>query len=121
MFIQAYNTQLNFAYCYRVYFRWQTLRNVSCGALTQLNAAALDDLVESYGVAVLECSASDTEVLVMVSLQPQDTISASAGKLKGRVTKWLNEKLGSTEPCSLSRGYSRVLWVRADEMPTGRS
>jgi len=42
----------------------------------------------------------------MVSLQPQDTISAAAGKLKGRLTKWLNEKLASTEPLQLlSRGY----------------
>ncbi len=107
MFIQSYQAdELHFAYCYRVYFRWRTLRNVSCGPLAQLNAMVLNNLVESYGVAVLECSASDTEVVTMVSLQPQETISASAGKLKGRVTKWLNQKLGSSEPLHLlSRGY----------------
>jgi REP element-mobilizing transposase RayT len=55
---------------------------------------------------VLECTTSKSELITMVSLQPQETISACVGKLKGRVSKWLNEKLGSTEPLQLlSRGY----------------
>src|SRR5258705_13230354 len=45
-------------------------------------------------------------ILTLVSLQPQETIAACGSKLKGRVSKWLNEKVGSTQPLQLlGRGY----------------
>ena len=104
MFTQAYRPhELHFAYCYRVYFRWQTFRKLSCPPLARLTAEFLNDLVQTYGIEVLECTTSKSELITMVSLQPQETISACVGKLKGRVSKWLNEKLGSTEPLQLLR------------------
>jgi hypothetical protein len=39
MFTQAYRPhELHFAYCYRVYFRWQTFRKLSCPPLARLTA-----------------------------------------------------------------------------------
>ena len=107
MFTQAYQPhELRFAYCYRVYFRWHTLRNQPCPALAKLAAEELSNLVRTYGIEVLECAASEIEILTLVSLRPQETIASCASKLKGRVSKWLNEKLGSTQPLQLlGRGY----------------
>src|SRR5258705_2361056 len=107
MFTQAYQPhELRFAYCYRVYFRWHTLCNHSCPPLAKLTAEELSDLVRTYGIEVLECAVSDVEILTLVSLQPQETIASCASKLKGRVSKWLTEKVRSTQPLQLlGRGY----------------
>ena len=72
MFTQAYRPhELHFAYCYRVYFRWQTFRKLSCPPLARLTAELLNDLVRTYGIEVLECTTSKSELITMVSLQPQ--------------------------------------------------
>jgi hypothetical protein len=65
MFIQPYQREeLSFAWCYRVYFRFQTY------------------------------------------LKPDESVSACAGKIKGRISKWLREQLHLAEPRKLlSRGY----------------
>jgi len=45
-------------------------------------------------------------LLALVSLKPDETISACTGKLKGQVSKWLREALQLTGPAELvSNGY----------------
>jgi REP element-mobilizing transposase RayT len=98
--------ELRFAYCYRVYFRWQTYRGRPNQSLRSLTKTILDSLVQSYGIRILECSVELTDIVVLVSLKPTETISACAGKLKGRVSKWLNQQLDlSTPSLLLSRSY----------------
>ncbi len=107
MLIQTYQPhELHFAYCYRVYFRWRTFRNRLYPALGLLSSEELNELMQPYCIRVLECAASEIDVTTMVSLQPAETISACASKLKGRVSKWLGTRLRLAEPDHLlSRGY----------------
>lgn len=107
MFIQPYQPhELHFAYCYRVYFRWRTLLNRRYFHLAKLNLTLLNDLMLPYGIRVLECAADETDLITVVSLKPEETISGCASKLKGRVTKWLRGELRLAEPMHLlSRGY----------------
>jgi len=57
-------------------------------------------------VRVLQCATDSTDVLAMLSLQPSETVSAAADKVKGRVSKWLREALALQDPTNLlSKGY----------------
>lgn len=107
MFLQAYQLdELKFAWCYRVYYRWRTHRASPRPALASLDQATLDALLEPYGIHVLEVTASETDVKLLASLPPAETVAACAGKAKGRVSKWLREELQLREPQKfLSRGY----------------
>ncbi len=107
MFLQPYQPhELKFAYCYRVYFRFYTFGKGSCAPLAQLDSVTFDELTRPYSIHVLECRANATSVQTLVSLQPFETISACAGKLKGRLSKWLRQELKLTGPATLlSRGY----------------
>jgi hypothetical protein len=63
LFVQPYQLEeLRFACCFRVYYRWRTHR--------------------------VEASAGRTDVMVLASLLPTETVAAAAGKMKGRVSKW---------------------------------
>ena len=107
MLIQAYQLdELKFAWCYRVYYRWRTHRASPRPALARLDQATLDRLLQPYGIHVLEVTASETDVKVLASLLPGETVAGCAGKAKGRVSKWLREELELREPQKLlSRGY----------------
>ena len=107
MFIQPYQPhELRFAYCYRLYLRCRTYRTRPLSPLAQLDASVLDSLVCPYDIRVLECASDPTDLLVMASLKPFETISGCAGKLKGRTSNWLREALHLEEPTNLlSRGY----------------
>lgn len=107
MFIQPYQREeLSFAWCYRVYFRFQTYRKTPQPSLAELDLATLNALVEPYGLHVLEATAGPSDVLLLVSLKPDESVSACAGKIKGRISKWLREQLHLAEPRKLlSRGY----------------
>jgi len=107
MLIQPFQPhELHFAYCYRVYFRWQTAKNLPCAPLALLDARQMYGLSSPYQIRVLECSSSVTELLTIVSLKPQETISGCASKLKGQVSKWLRNRLQLREPTKLlSRSY----------------
>jgi REP element-mobilizing transposase RayT len=98
--------ELRFAYCYHVYLRWCTYRLRPYPALAQLNVATLQRLVDRFGLQILECHSEPTDVRVLVSLQPPETISACASKLKGQTSKWLRETLRLDQPADLlGRGY----------------
>src|SRR5260370_33074863 len=107
MFLQPYTIdELNFAYCYRVYFRWRTHAGKRFEPLAKLDQTTLASLAEDYDIHILECASNPTEVLAEVSLKPTENISGCASKLKGRVSKWLRESLQLEHPTDLlSRGY----------------
>lgn len=107
MLIQPYDLdKLEFAWCYRVYYRWRTYRARPQPALAKLDNATLDALLQPYGVHVLETSTSETDVKMLGSLEPSETVAACVGKAKGRVSKWLREQLRlAARQELLSRGY----------------
>ena len=107
MFLQPYRPhELRFAYCYRVYLRWRTHRNLPRAPLARLDRAVLEGLAGQYQIRVLECASDAIELLTTVSLQPAETISGCASKLKGRVSKWLREALHWEQRTHLlSKGY----------------
>jgi REP element-mobilizing transposase RayT len=98
--------ELRFAFCYHTYLRWCTHRLRSYPALAQLDRTALQQLVERFSIHVLECQSEPKGARVLVSLQPQESVSACASKLKGQTSKWLREALGYDQPQTLlSKGY----------------
>jgi putative transposase len=107
VFVQPYLLEeMRFAYCYRVFLRWRTHRAQPNPALTGLEHSALATLANEYGIHLLESAANETDLLALVSLKPEETISACTGKLKGRVSKWLREAMQLAAPADLlSRGY----------------
>jgi len=107
MLIQPYQlAELRFACCFRVYYRWRTHRGVSQPALSALTQETLASLVAEYGIHILEASAGQSDVKVLASFGPSETVAAGAGKMKGRVSKWLREELKLPQKEKLlSRGY----------------
>jgi REP element-mobilizing transposase RayT len=107
MFIQPYALdELRFAYCYRIYLRWRTHRAKPLSVLASLNQPILDEIGSRFGIHILEANASDTDVLLLASLRPEETVSACASKLKGQISKWMRERLGLATPVNLvSKGY----------------
>jgi putative transposase len=98
--------ELHFAYCYHVYLRWNTHRLCPFPELVRLDQTTLQALVEHLSLRVLECASGSTEVRALVSLQPQEPVSACASKIKGQTSKWLREALGTNAPAQLlSKGY----------------
>ena len=98
--------EINFAFCYRVYFSVRTYRRRSCPPLGKLHRATFDALLRPYKIRVLECVTNDTELRCIVSLKPVETISGCASKMKGRVSKWLREELNLSDLRPLlSKGY----------------
>ena len=107
MFLQPYKPhELHFAYCYRIYLRCRTRALRVIPALARLDRRTLDALVQPYNLRVLQVASDSTDFLVIISLQPTETIASAAGKLKGRVSKWLSETLALKVPSKLlSQGY----------------
>lgn len=107
MLVEPYHLhEIHFAFCYRVYIRWQTLRNRSCLPLTLLNSELLSSLAEPYHIRILDCTSDESAIATLVSLQPPETISGCASKLKGQASKFLRTGLHLEEPTHLlSRGY----------------
>ncbi len=107
MLIKPYHLdELKFAWCYRVYFRWRTHRASAQPTLAQLNGETLDSMLQPYDVNILEASANKTDVKVLASVLPTETVAGCVSKTKGRVSKWLREELALPGPQKLlSRGY----------------
>jgi hypothetical protein len=94
MLIQQYSAEeLHFAYCYRVYMRWRTHFAKPYRELQSLDKEILRQLGQAYGIHVLECATTATDVLTEISLKPSETISAAASKLKGKVSSWLRQEI----------------------------
>ncbi len=107
VFCQPYRApELTFAYCYRVYLRWRTHCARPYDALARLDRERLRELASRFKIHVLECETNPTDLLVLASLLPHETVSACASKLKGQTSKWLRGELGLNDPPELlSRGY----------------
>jgi REP element-mobilizing transposase RayT len=107
MHIQDYcRDEVRFAYCYHAYLRWSIHRRRPYSPLAHLNTEALHQLTEPYGIHTLECVSDSRQVLMLVSLQPRETISACASKVKGQTSKWLAGALRLEAPTQLlARGY----------------
>jgi len=107
MLIQPYQQgELTFAWCYRVHYRWRTYRAAPHPALAGLDGATLGALLQDYDAHVLEATASETDVKLLASLLPTETVAAGVSKAKGRASKWLHEQLQLQGPQKLlSRGY----------------
>jgi REP element-mobilizing transposase RayT len=98
--------QLRFAYCYHAYLRWCTHALRPWPPLAALDVATLHALAERFAIRVLEGEGRPTEVRVLVSLRPGETIAGCASKLKGQTSKWLRQAPGHDRPMNLlSKGY----------------
>ncbi|HEV3084614.1 MAG TPA: IS200/IS605 family transposase [Gemmataceae bacterium] len=99
-------SSIRFAYCYHAYLRWSTHRLRPHAPLAGLTQPVLAELVAPFNIHVLECTASPTDVRLLVSLKPEESISSCASKLKGKTSRWLRESLNLAEPTNLlSKGY----------------
>jgi REP element-mobilizing transposase RayT len=107
MLLQPYHLEeLRFATCFRVYYRWRTHRACAVPALRKLGRETLDALLRDYGIHILEASAGETDARVLASLLPSESVASCASKMKGRVSKWLNDQfMQATKEKLLSRGY----------------
>jgi putative transposase len=107
MLIQPYlRNELHFAYCYRVYLRWRTHCARPLASMAKLDRAVLENIAGKYDIRVLECASNTTDLLALVSLKPEETISGCMGKLKGQLSKWLRESQRLSQPVEqLSNGY----------------
>jgi REP element-mobilizing transposase RayT len=98
--------ELKFAYCYHAYLRWSSYRRRPCEPLASLDTATLNALAAPFHIHVLESRSSPTDLRVLVSLRPTDSISACTSKLKGRLSRWLREALRLERPTNLlAKGY----------------
>ena len=105
MFVHPYQPdEIHFAYCYRVYARFRTKRGALISELAKVDASLLRDMMKAYDIHILECAADSTDLLVELSLNPLDAISAAISKLKGLISKSLNEQNEVKEP-RLGNGY----------------
>jgi REP element-mobilizing transposase RayT len=99
-------SNLHLAFTYKVYLRWHTHRLRPLPALAELSLAEAQKFAAPVGVKILELRADETNLLVLVSLLPTESVSICASKLKGRLSKWLRERLGLAEVENLlGRGY----------------
>ena len=107
MFLQPYLPQeLQFAYCYRIFFRVRTHRARSSPILGYLKRRELRTLLSPYSIRLLELSSDSTDLASLLSLLPEEPISVAASKVKGRVSKWMREQMDLADPANLlSRGY----------------
>jgi REP element-mobilizing transposase RayT len=97
---------LRLASTYKVYLRWHTHRLRPLPALAALSFAEAQAMAEPAGIRILELSADETNVLMLVSLLPTEPVSICASKLKGCLSKWLRERSGLSEAEHLlGRGY----------------
>ena len=98
--------ELRFAWCNRIFVRCRTHRIKPIEALSELTSKILGELLEPYGINVLELATTSTEFQAMLSLTPTESASTAASKSKGRISKWLTDHQSkSNSDTKLARGY----------------
>lgn len=103
MLIEPYHLdELSFAYRLYVYFRWHTYRRRPLPELPQLTREQLQAVHPE--IHVLELATEAPEIGLMASLQPTESVSTAASKLKGAASKTLRQLQGLTEPATLLAG-----------------
>lgn len=110
MALQSFeSSELNFAFSNRIYFRFRSHGHRPSRILSTLNLQILSDLLGPYGIHVLESNCAPCDVKLLVSLRPTESASAAVSKIKGRISKCINDR--STGVCGikqLGRGYFAV-------------
>ena len=97
---------LHFAYVYHVYLRWHTHYRRPVAQLRALGRDEAEEVCSAYGIHLLELNASDLEACFLVSLEPTETVSACASKLKGQLSKRMRQSSDMPEPTKVfGRGY----------------
>jgi REP element-mobilizing transposase RayT len=96
--------ELQFAWCYRIYLRFGTYRRRSYSVLAEVGLDVLNEIGARYNIEVLEHRAGERDVLLLLSLKPDESVAACTSKLKGQVSKWLRQRI-PTDDKLLSRGY----------------
>jgi REP element-mobilizing transposase RayT len=77
MHLELYTLEeLHFAYCCHVYFRWQTDQRKPHAVLRQIARDELEQ--ERPDVHVLQVEASDTEMAILASIRPTDSVATAA-------------------------------------------
>lgn len=95
MFLPPVNaSDLHLAFTYKVYLRRHTHRLRPLPALAALTLTEARAFAEPAGIRILELSADERNLLVLVSLSPTDSVSVCASQFKGRLSKWRRERMG---------------------------
>jgi REP element-mobilizing transposase RayT len=106
MYLPLYNIDdLTFAFRCYVYFRWHTHRRRQLDLLTGITTSDVEAIHPE--IHILELTSSNTEVAMLASLEPRESVSTAASKLKGATSKLLTARTGDggrTER-TLGRGY----------------
>jgi putative transposase len=96
MFLPRYVLdEIHFSFRCYVYFRWHTYRRRPMPALKRLTPGHLEAVHPD--IHVLELNASDTDMALLASLRPTESVSGAAGKLKGAASKVLRQLEGGNE------------------------
>ncbi len=119
MLIQPYRLEeLQFAWCNRVFFRTRTKCRQSIDCLASLKSQSLYDLIQPYGIHLLEFVSSAHEIQGLLSLKPTEATSTAISKTKGRISKWLSDQLAATQTQArkkhLATGYFAVTVGQSD-------
>ena len=105
MHIEPYHLEeLKFAYCCQVYYRWHTHRRKPIRAFSTITSKQIEAERPQVHILNLEINSNDTELGLLASLQPTDSIAIGASKIKGGVSKILTQQIGE-ETKKLATGY----------------
>ena len=116
MLLQPYSAEdLRIAWCNRLFLRCRTHRYKPIDLLAALTPPILGQLLDPYGIHLLELVTTSTEFQVMVSLKPTESASSAASKTKGRISKWLSDQMTHTNgDTKLAKGYFAVTLGETD-------
>jgi putative transposase len=100
--------ELAVAWCNRIYFAFHTHRRKPIQCLQRLDKESLEELLDPYGIHLLEFNNTEIESRALVSLTVTDSASSAASKIKGRLSKWISNSYGGSPEEKhqwLGRGY----------------
>ena len=110
MLLQPYSIEeLRVAWCNRLFLRCRTHRNKPIDSLAALTPKILGQILDPYGIHLLELATTSNEFQVMISLKPTESAFSATSKTKGRISKWLNEQMPNLKrDTKLAKGYFAV-------------
>jgi REP element-mobilizing transposase RayT len=96
--------ELNFAYRCYIYYRWHTYRSRPNPDVVKIGASQIETVHSD--VHILELTSSETEMALMASIQPHESVSTAASKLKGASSKLVRElRSGGQSERTWGAGY----------------
>lgn len=118
MFVEPYTSEeLNFAYCYHVYLRWHSHRRRQLPITSFDTPSELKTNLDRVGVHLLEVNAqNETDLGLLASLKPEDSVSVAASKVKGQCSKWLRRRMENEKGGKMfGRGYFAATSGKSNE------